>query len=110
MISEKLQKKLDRAAGQAAYQRRRYAWIRAWAIWYLGGKCEDCGGTENLEIHDIREVLEGHGKRRGWTTLKRWMTLIPQGGCILLCHECHINGRHGGNTNALKKKNGETHG
>lgn len=103
MTLELLQKKLDKAAKRADYERRRYAWIRAWALWYLGGKCAYCDRTENLEIHDIEPVLEGRGQRQGWRTIKRWMTLIPQGKCILLCRECHVDLGHHGNTNELKK-------
>jgi hypothetical protein len=103
MTLELLEKKLAKAKKNAEYERERYARIRAWAIWYLGGKCAHCEGTENLEIHEIEPVLEGRGKRQGWRTLKRWMTLIPQGGCVLLCRECHITLGHHGNTNDLKK-------
>jgi len=107
VISEVFERKMKKAEYQARYQRARYAWIRAWAIWYLGGECYCCHDTENLEIHDVEPVLEGRGQRRGWTTLKRWMTLIPQGRMLLVCRDCHVNVAHHGNTNELKKvKNG----
>jgi len=104
LISESLWKKLKRAKKQAEYQRRRYAEIRAWAINALGGVCFYCGGTQKLEIHDIVPVLEGRGKRKGWNTIKRWITLIPQGKMRLVCSECHVKHEHAGNTNGLKKK------
>ena len=103
MISEAFERKMRRAKQQADYQRDRYARIRAWAIWYLGGECCYCHKTEDLEIHDIEPVLEGRGQRRGWTTLKRWMTLIPQGRMHLVCRDCHVSKGHNGNTNELKK-------
>ena len=103
MFSPEFEKAMDKAKRQAAYQRARYAKIRAWAIAELGGKCVHCGSIENLEIHDIVPVYEGRGKRRGWTTLKRWMTLIPQGKMRLTCSKCHVPMEHGGNSNALKK-------
>lgn len=107
MISEVLQKKLDRAKNQAACQKRRYDEVRARAIAELGGVCFYCQGTENLEIHDIVPILQGRGQRTGWGTMKRWLTLIPQGKMRLCCAECHVKHEHAGNTNELKKlKNG----
>jgi len=103
VISEAFMRKLEKAKRDAEYQRKRYAKIRAWALQALGGVCCHCGGIENLEIHDIEPVYEGHGKRRGWTTVKRWLTLIPQGKMKLVCRECHVTCEHGGNTNSLKK-------
>ncbi len=104
---ERFQKKMNRLKKQAECQARRYADVRAWAVWELGGVCFYCGGTENLEIHDIVPVLEGHGKRRGWTTVKRWLMFIPVGLMRLVCRECHVKHEHNGNTSALKKiKNG----
>ena len=94
---------MDRAKKQAECQRRRYAKIRAWAIKELGGVCCHCGGTDNLEIHDIVPVLEGHNQRQGWRTVKRWLVLIPQGKMRLVCRQCHVKHEHGGNTNDLKK-------
>jgi hypothetical protein len=108
LISESSQRRLNRAKKQADYERKRYAEIREWAIAALGGKCVHCGSTENLEIHDIIPVLQGRGYRSGWSTVKRWKVLIPQGKMRLCCRECHVPVEHNGNTNALKKlKNGD---
>jgi len=101
---ERLQKKIDKAKKDADYERKKYARIRAWAIEYLGGKCVHCGSTENLEIHDIEPVLEGRGHRPGWNTVKRWLTLIPQGKMKLVCSNCHVPIEHNGNSNELKKR------
>ena len=101
---QRAKKVLGRAAKQAECQRARYARIRAKAISDLGGVCFYCKGTNNLEIHDIEPVLEGRGQRRGWTTMKRWIELIPQGKMRLVCRDCHVEEEHLGNTNLLKKK------
>lgn len=102
---------MDRAKQDAEYHRRKYAEVRAWAVKALGGKCFYCPATENLEIHDIHPVLEGRGQRRGWTTIIRWRTLIPQGKMRLVCQECHrLHEHRGGNTTYLKKLKKEKNG
>lgn len=100
---EALNVKLAKSEKKNRLERERYRRIRNWALAELGGKCFYCQGTEELEIHDIVPVYEGHGKRRGGTTLKRWQTLIPQGKMRLVCRECHVDVEHQGNTNGLKK-------
>lgn len=103
LVLDDLMRKLGKAKRDADYQRARYAKIRAWALHELGDVCFYCHGTKDLEIHDLEPVFEGRGKRRGWTTLKRWLTLIPQGKMRLVCRECHVEHEHNGNTNELKK-------
>jgi len=98
-----LDAKLGKSEHKNRVERERYRRIRNWAISELGGECFYCHGKEDLEIHDIEPVYEGHGKRRGGTTIKRWRTLIPLGKMRLACHECHISIEHSNNTNALKK-------
>lgn len=43
----------------------------------LGGKCQKCGSTERLEIHELRYDLD-----------------ITIADCQLLCRKCHMNLHH----------------
>lgn len=56
----------------------------------LGGKCEKCGATENLEFHHKNKEeasfklgsMARHSKKDVFNEVKK---------CMLLCHKCHWN-------------------
>ena len=71
------------------YNRNKYRKRRAEVVEILGGKCESCGTTENLEVDhidpnektlNIAKVL--HGTK--WELIKEELTK-----CQLLCNTCH---------------------
>lgn len=69
-----------------AYYEKRLEMYRA----YLGGKCERCGSTENLEFDHIEpgsrefSVTERHDQS--------WVVIKPElDKCQLLCFECHVS-------------------
>lgn len=66
----------------------RYHEIRGILIDQLGGKCVDCGTTDNLEFHTI----DGNGEngKGGWQKLAQVIADIDNDNIELKCRECHI--------------------
>lgn len=75
----------------------RYHEIRGILIDQLGGKCVDCGTTDNLEFHTI----DGNGEngKGGWQKLAQVLSDINKNNIELKCKTCHIkyHQAHGGN-------------
>jgi 5-methylcytosine-specific restriction endonuclease McrA len=74
----------QRRVYQAEYRKRR----RNRAIELLGGKCSECGTTENLELNHIDPSQKRFslGKWDG-TAEEYWREVVK---CNLLCHEHHV--------------------
>lgn len=73
------------------YLRRRYYERRDKAISLLGGKCSECGTTENLEFDHIEHISKSFdvSDRLAQYT---WSRLLPElMKCQLLCQACHNN-------------------
>src|SRR4051794_18140286 len=75
-----------------SYMRRYSSSRREKVIEILGGKCETCDATDDLDVHhkDPREKEFSLGKRwhRAWDKIE---AELPK--CVLLCEDCHHN-RH----------------
>ena len=110
---ERLDAKLAKAKRNADYQKRRYWRERNLTIEYLGGKCGYCEGTsiDNLEIHHVNPLLSSVKRtglpregRSGEARIRDWR-LIRAGKleAKLVCHKCHYEIEHHGNTEVLKK-------
>jgi len=50
-------------------------WLKIAYIKAVKGKCQDCGNTENLEIHRIKRGCKGG--------------LYLPNNCMILCKKCH---------------------
>lgn len=98
-------------AYMAQYMKKRMADRRAKAIIQLGGKCVQCGSTENLEFDHVNRDPDPRSRRgRGtmWTfSEKRLQAELEK--CQLLCHDCHhektmgeISVPHGGGLSGKK--------
>lgn len=95
---EKLAKKLEAAAKNAAYQKERYWRYRLEVIKYLGGKCE-CGEDDpkNLEIHHDPPLLQSEkkngfprGPRSGESRIREWREILSgKNTAKLTCKNCH---------------------
>lgn len=78
----------SRTAYFREYQKRRYAAQRAKAVAYLGGKCVDCGSSEQLQIDHIDRKQKKHGF--GGEFNLSWGRLLKEvQKCQLLCKPCH---------------------
>jgi len=74
---------------QVAYLRKRKNEHRAKGIKYLGGKCINCGATEQLEFDHIKRSSKAH--QISWILGCSWdMLKIELDKCQLLCKPCHI--------------------
>lgn len=99
----------DRNEYMRVYMAERYKRRRAEAIERLGGKCVDCGTTENLEFDhkDRSQKLYDIGKRlAGVAEAKLWAEL---GKCELRCDTHHnirsrqqLSVEHGGGKSGKK--------
>lgn len=70
------------------YIKKRAKEKRKWAIDKLGGKCVECGSTDNLEIDHIDP------KKKSFTFGKLWSLAKSKveaelAKCQLLCTDCH---------------------
>lgn len=75
-------------AYQRTYQRQRWLQRRKELIALLGGKCVQCGATENLEFDHIDPATKSFSIGSRTTASKeRMMAEIKK--CQLLCHACH---------------------
>src|ERR1700722_14236875 len=73
-------------AKQNEYQREWYAARRAKGIESLGGKCVQCGATEELEFDHIDPAIKW--KHRIWSY--SWKRITEElAKCQLLCADCH---------------------
>lgn len=71
------------------YMRKYSAQRRLNLIYYLGGKCKNCGSTEKLEIDHIDP------KTKDFTLGSRWHRMSKLNNeelkkCQVLCQSCHI--------------------
>ena len=74
------------------YMKRRYYEKRQIFTDALGGKCEKCGGRNNLEFDHVNPDAKSFTIGKGWsTTDDRLIAEIAK--CRLLCKECHTD-RH----------------
>ena len=71
------------------YMKKRYHERRGALVESMGGKCEDCGATENLEMHhkDRSTKLMVLAKRVGSAPIGGVIEEISK--CQLLCDPCH---------------------
>lgn len=81
---------MDRRDYLKAYQQKRIAEGRAYAVGKLGGKCAVCGATENLQFDHIEPL----GSRDAYRvtqmfTFSRAKLDAELEGCQLLCVPCH---------------------
>jgi 5-methylcytosine-specific restriction endonuclease McrA len=89
-------------AYQREYQLARYHRRRAAAIESLGGKCVECGTTDDLQVDHVdpetKEVENfkawGRAEAAFWAEIKK---------CQLLCRRCHI-------AKTAKERRKEVHG
>lgn len=73
------------------YMKRRYDERRALAISTLGGKCAECGTTENLEVdHKDRTKKSMTFDRMTMVSIDKFIEELAK--CQLLCDPCH-NGK-----------------
>lgn len=71
------------------YMLRRYYAKRTEAIQYLGGKCEGCGATKELDIDHVEASTKRFTLAKGWS--RSWKDLKAElDQCQLLCRPCHI--------------------
>lgn len=70
------------------YMKRRYYKIRAEAYNLLGGKCVECGTSENLEIDHIDRTTKTVDISK-FCSMSRVRFLEELKLCQLLCHEHH---------------------
>lgn len=70
------------------YMSRRYHERRKQAIQALGGKCIDCGTTENLELDHIeRSTKLINVSSFTWSDKVYWAEVLDK--CTLRCQSCH---------------------
>lgn len=90
------------------YNLRRYHTRRQHAIEQLGGKCVDCGSTNDLEFdHTVREDKLFDSKRWMNVSLAKFEAEIQK--CVLRCSPCHkirtsqqMGVEHGGGTSGKR--------
>ena len=71
------------------YMIRRWHKRRNDAIEQLGGKCINCGSSENLEFDHIDADLKSFPLSKFSSASKiKWQEELNK--CQLLCHECHM--------------------
>lgn len=71
-----------------AYMKKRYAERRAFAIEFLGGMCEKCKSTTNLEIDHRDPDLKSFDISKMWScALVKYKAELLK--CQLLCKDCH---------------------
>ena len=99
-----------------ACQRRWRAARREKVLDYLGGKCQNCGGTEDLEVDHIDPSTKdpslkrkGEHDTRGFRYTRTWSWIVEElKKCQLLCLKCHQEKTHGsidiGRSSALEKR------
>jgi len=72
-----------------AYMKKRYQDRRQQAIQYLGSRCSQCLGTNDLEIDHITPGIKTFNISKalsGWS----WKRIQPElDKCQLLCYDCH---------------------
>lgn len=73
-------------AKKMEYQREWYASRRLKGIGLLGGKCVQCGATENLEFDHIDPAMKSNHRIWSWS----WARINEElAKCQLLCVSCH---------------------
>lgn len=73
----------------AKYKLRRYHARRAEIIEQLGGQCQRCGGTENLELDHIDPLTKKHDIAKILASCSKAAYLAEVALCQLLCSSCH---------------------
>lgn len=88
-----------------AYSRNSYYQAKYYVLEAFGGKCQDCGSPEILQIHHKDGDGLQHRLEIKTPEIFRWLKRHPeeQDKFELLCRYCH-GGRHG------KKATGGNHG
>lgn len=74
-----------------AYMNERYAAQRGEAIYYLGGRCNRCESTENLEIDHMCRKDKVHAVGRLWPARDLHVLFEELEKCQLLCRACHVD-------------------
>lgn len=77
------------------YAAKRYHERRAGLVQILGGKCDRCGTTEELEVHHdsgstplrITQLLVGY-------SIARICEMLRDAGATLMCDDCHNGKTH----------------
>ena len=75
-------------AYMAAYMNRRYHTRRAAAIAHLGGRCTECGSTDNLEIDHIDRATKSFDLAKAWSG-RQSVYMAELSKCQLLCRDHH---------------------
>ncbi len=70
------------------YMLARYHEWRKFVLDTLGGKCVDCGATENLELDHVERSEKSYNLAKIWSYKKEiWQKEIKK--CVLRCDACH---------------------
>ena len=73
----------------AEYMLRRYHERREEALFMLGGRCSDCGSTDELEFDHIDPADKSFSIAKMWSVAKhKFDAEIKK--CQILCQPCHI--------------------
>jgi hypothetical protein len=92
---------------QRNYQIKRYHARRAESLEMLGGKCVECGSTDELEIDHIDPATKKLEVSRLWgVSRERWLAEIAK--CQILCKPHHIH-KYISNEEWPEPKRGEEH-
>ncbi len=78
----------EQRARHAEYERLRYHQRRAAEVDALGGKCAQCGSTEQLEFDHVEPEDKSFNVAERWSIgLGSWHAETSK--CQLLCRDCH---------------------
>lgn len=72
------------------YLKKRYARPRLEAIDRLGGKCVDCGSTDDLEFDHDDRTTKTHQIGRLFTSASNAVLESELAKCVLRCVGCHV--------------------
>lgn len=71
------------------YMQKRYYKRKAWAQELLGGKCVECGATDNLEFDHIDPETKSFTIGRKLVSVAQATLEAEIAKCQLLCYNCH---------------------
>lgn len=72
------------------YMKVRYYTRRAEAIAYLGGKCVDCGTSQNLEFDHKNPKLKSFHIGKAFASMAKDKLYVEVDKCELRCRPCHL--------------------
>ena len=64
---------------------------KQWAVEYMGGKCNDCGGVFHQSVYDFHHInpSEKEGNPSSFLTKSEERLKEELAKCVLLCANCH---------------------